>query len=279
MTGKPEGIDGYGGDSLDLVRSTCLYVATKLGDMIDDFVIVGGLVPSLLVDQENLPWDLDKHAGTIDLDMGLSLAVLKEERYRELGIRLKDAGFEPHFNRAGNPTSQRWRTRFQPSATIDFLIPASFETDRGGTLRHIEPGFAAVITPGLHIAFEDRRRVRLSGHTLLGERTVRHVWVCGAASFTVLKALAFRNRGTNKDAYDLIYTWRGLGIETVAREIKPFLADSFVGQALTIIKEDFSDHDAPGPRRAAAFVRGGTDDEIQADVVGLARRLLSRLAL
>ena len=162
MTGKPEGIDGYGGDSLDLVRSTCLYVATKLGDMIDDFVIVGGLVPSLLVDQENLPWDLDPHAGTIDLDMGLSLAVLKEERYRELGMRLKDAGFEPHFNRAGNPTSQRWRTRFQPSTTIDFLIPPSFGTDRGGTLRHIEPGFAAVITPGLHIAFEDRRRVRVS---------------------------------------------------------------------------------------------------------------------
>ena len=118
----------------------------------------------------------------------------------------------------------------------------------------------------------------LSGRTILGERAARHVWVCGSASFTVLKALAFRNRGINKDAYDLVYTWRGLGIETVARDIEPFLDDPYVDRALAIIKEDFTDHDAPGPRRAAAFVTGGADDEIQADVAGLARRLLSRLA-
>ena len=278
MTGKPETIDGYGGDSLALVQATCLYVATKLGDMIDDLVIVGGLVPSLLVDQDTLPWDLDRHAGTMDLDMGLSLAILEEERYRELGLRLKDAGFESDLNSAGNPTSQRWRTRAPVSATVDFLIPPSLDADRGGRLRNIEPGFAAVITPGLHIAFEDRRRVMLSGQTLLGEQANRHVWVCGSASFTVLKALAFRNRGINKDAYDLVYTWRGLGIETVARDIEPFLDDPYVDVALAIIKEDFTDHDAPGPRRAAAFVFGRTDDEIQADVAGLAQRLLSLLA-
>ena len=50
MTGKPSTIQGYGGDSLVRVRSTCLYVATKLGDLLDDIVVVGGLVPSLLVD-------------------------------------------------------------------------------------------------------------------------------------------------------------------------------------------------------------------------------------
>ena len=278
MTSKPGMIDSYGGDSLALVRATSLYVATKLGDMLDDIVIVGGLVPSLLVDQEDLPGDLELHPGTLDLDMGLSLAVLKEERYRELGLRLRDAGFEPDLNPAGNPTSQRWRTRSPISATVDFLIPPSLDTDQGGNLRHIEPGFAALITPGLHIAFKDRRRLTLSGQTILGERTARHVWVCGPAAFTVLKALAFRNRGTNKDAYDLVYTWRGLGIETVARDFASFLDDPCVDQALAIIEEDFTDHDAPGPRRAAAFLGRATDDELQADVVGLARRLLSRLA-
>ena len=56
MIGKPETRDEYSGGSLALVRSTCLYVATKLGDMLDDIVIVGGLVPSLLVDQNTLLW-------------------------------------------------------------------------------------------------------------------------------------------------------------------------------------------------------------------------------
>jgi hypothetical protein len=27
------------------VRATCLYVATKLGDLMDELVVVGGLVP------------------------------------------------------------------------------------------------------------------------------------------------------------------------------------------------------------------------------------------
>ena len=276
-TGKPETSDGYGGDSLANVHSTCLLVATKLGDMIEDIVIVGGFVPSLLVDQERLPWGLVRHAGTMDLDMGLSLAVLDAQRYREIGLRLRDAGFEPDLNRAGNPTSQRWRTRFQHSTTVDFLIPPGLVTDKGGDLRNIEPGFAAVITPGLHLAFHDKRKILVSGDTPLGERTTRHVWVCGPGAFTVLKSLAFRNRGANKDAYDLTYTWRGLGVEAVAREIEPFLDDPYVDQALAIINEDFTNHDAPGPRRAAAFVSGGPDDAIQADVVGLAQRLLSRL--
>ncbi len=278
MTNKPETIDEYGEDSLALVRSTCLYVATKLGDLLDDVVIIGGLVPSLLVDQETLPWNLDEHVGTMDLDMGLSSALLGDERYRELGLRLKDAGFEPDRNRAENPTSQRWRIRVPQSTTVDFLIPPSLDTDKGGDLRHIEPDFAAVITPGLHVAFQDKKMVELSGLTPMGEQATRHIWVCGAAALTVLKAIAFRSRGANKDAYDLSYVWRGLGIEAVARDIEPLRADPYVGQALTIISEDFVAHDATGPTRAATFVTGGPDDDIQADVAGLAQRLLSRLS-
>ncbi len=277
MTHKSQMIDGYSGESLALVHSTCLYVATKLGDMLDDIVIVGGLVPSLLVDQKRLPWGLDAHAGTTDLDLGLSLAIMGEERYRELGWRLRDGGFEPDVNASGNPTSQRWRTGFQPPATIDFLIPPNLATDRGGDLRHIEAGFAAVITPGLHVAFKDRQKIKLSGRTLLGEQAARHIWVCGPGAFTVLKALAFKNRGTNKDAYDITYVWRGLGVEVVAKCLTPFLTDPHVGQALTIIRDDFTKHDGPGPMRAAEFVMGGPDNDIQADAAGLAQRLLSRL--
>ena len=170
MTNKPQTMDGYGGDSLALVRSTCLYVATKLGDLLDDVVIVGGLVPSLLVDQDRLPWNLDEHAGTMDLDMGLSLALLGEERYRELGLRLKDAGFEPDRNRAGNPTSQRWRLRAPQSTTIDFLIPPSLDTDKGGDLRHIETDFAAVITRDFTLPSRTRQGWSSQGSPRWGSR-------------------------------------------------------------------------------------------------------------
>ena len=55
MADKPTTAAGYRPEHVALVWSTCLYVATKLGDLMDDIVVVGGLVPSLLVDQEQLP--------------------------------------------------------------------------------------------------------------------------------------------------------------------------------------------------------------------------------
>lgn len=277
MASKPQTIDGYHRDSFTRVRSTCLYVATKLGDLLDDIVIVGGLVPSLLVDQESLPWGLDGHAGTMDLDMGLSLALLNEERYHELGSRLQAAGFEPDINRDGNPTSQRWRASFQWPITVDFLIQPSRRDDKGGRLRNIETGFAATITPGLGTAFQDRRKVTLTGETPSRERATRSIWACGPGAFTVLKLLAFDGRGENKDAYDLYYVWRGLGVEEIARCIEPLLDDPVVQSCVDIIKRDFLEHRSAGPRRAAEFMTRGPDDDIQADLVGLASSLLSQL--
>ena len=85
-------------------------MATKLGDLICDIVVVGGLVPNLLIDQENLPPGLPPHVGTMDLDLGLALAILNGERYRQLGDRLRGAGFELEINDQGNKRLQTWAT-------------------------------------------------------------------------------------------------------------------------------------------------------------------------
>ena len=50
MADKPTIAAGYKSEQLELVRATCLYVATKLGDIMDELVVIGGLVPSLLVE-------------------------------------------------------------------------------------------------------------------------------------------------------------------------------------------------------------------------------------
>ena len=94
MTDKPTTAAGYEGERTELVQATCLYAATNLGDIVGELVVVGGLVPSLLVKQEALPHGVDSHVGTMDLDMGLSVALLKEGCYRTLTERLRRAGFE-----------------------------------------------------------------------------------------------------------------------------------------------------------------------------------------
>jgi hypothetical protein len=279
MPDKPKRASDYRSEQVELVRATCLYIATKLGDMMDDLVIVGGLVPSLIVDSSTLPEEADAHVGTMDLDVGLQLALLDAGRYRKLTERLRDAGFTMDTNDAGNPTRQRWAITGSGTVTVDFLIQPSLAGDKGGTLRNIEPDFAAIIAPGLRCAFQDRLSVTLEGRTLFGEKASREVWVCGPGAYVVLKALAFDSRGENKDAYDLYYVVRnyGSGVDDVVARLRPLLGDSDAQRALTILRRDFLDPDAVGPRRVAAFLSGGRDDELQADVVGFVAQLLKRV--
>ena len=63
MPEKPTTAAGYSADHVRRVRATCLYLATKLGDLMDELVVVGGLVPSLLINQEKLPPHVAPHVG------------------------------------------------------------------------------------------------------------------------------------------------------------------------------------------------------------------------
>ena len=56
-----------------LIESCLLHVATVLGDLMrDSVVVVGGLVPHLLIPQGNLPPGADVHAGTPGVEMAFS---------------------------------------------------------------------------------------------------------------------------------------------------------------------------------------------------------------
>ena len=182
--------------------------------------------------------------------MGLALAILKQERYRELSARFRDAGFKPDTNARGNPTSQRWRIK---DTTVDILIPPSDKTDKVSTSRiqNIESDFAAIITPGLELAFQDRRKSRFqTSLSLVSAREGMYGYADRVLS-CVLKALAVKHRGENKDAYDLMYVLNGIGTEETARCLRQFLSAPIVQEALEIIREDFTAHDGIGPMRVA----------------------------
>ncbi len=280
MTEKPLFATDYKREDLELVRQTCLYVATKLGDLLDDLVVVGGLVPSLLIPDESLPAGEDVHIGTTDLDLGLSLALLDKKRYEDLSLRLYRADFKPDKNEEGNLTLQRWKIAptTDLKVTLDFLIPPSLAADKGGDLRHIQKDLAAVVTPGLRLAFWDKQKVSLKGVTLLGEKANRDIWVCGPGAFVVLKALAFDQRGENKDAYDLYFVIRnyGRGIDDVCRCLSPLLEEVETKKALAILNRDFLEPDGIGPSRVAQFQYRGPNADLQADVAGYVKELLSK---
>jgi hypothetical protein len=251
---KARAASGYDESHLGHVRATCLYVATKLGDMLDEMVIVGGIVPSLLIDQGNVR---EKHVGTADLDVGVTLAIFENERHQALTERLREAGFSPDTSEKGSPARRRWTIDGPPEVGVDFLV----------------------VAPGLLLAFIDCVRVTLQGKTIRGEEARREVRVSGPAAFVIMKALAFRGRGESKDAYDLVYFLQnhGAGVGDVAARLTPLLHQPGAVKAIGYLGEDFGSADAVGPRRVAEFLLGAPDEGAQADAWRAVRGLLDLL--
>jgi predicted nucleotidyltransferase len=278
---KPRHHSGYRREETEQVEAACLTVAVTLGALMDRLCIVGGLVPSLIIDREIGP-DPEtgaEHSGTNDLDVGLAIALLDDQRYMEISTRLRQEGFEPDVNERGNSTPQRWKLG-DLNVTVDFLLPPIPGAEQGGRVQPLEGDFGALIAPGLQLAFDERQDIVMDGHTLTGERVRRTVPVCGPATFVVLKAFAFADRAEPKDAYDLVYVlrrWPG-GIADIADRLAQHATRSrdVVEQALGLLVNDFADHDSLGPRRAAAF-EGDSGDDLDAaaaDAHGYADDLL-----
>jgi hypothetical protein len=184
MDDVPQTEEDYGPEDLRQVKAGCLEVTTRLGDLLDDLVIVGGLVPALLVDlaQEEGPGGADplsRHVGTQDLDLGFAIGLVDEGRYAEVSTRLARCGFAPDENEQGNLTPQRWRHEGTSGLTIDFLISPTKE-EEGGSIKHLEENLAAIVVTGLELAFEDTCEVELSGTRLDGAEATRKIPVCGA---------------------------------------------------------------------------------------------------
>jgi hypothetical protein len=164
---------------LDLMRSTCLEIATVLGSLMDDIAIVGGLVPSLILPTPPPDDPYGAHVGTSDVDVALSLALLDDERYKAIAQQLSAAGFAPDTNDNHKKTRQRWRVQHgNRTATVDFLIEPSRGT-KDGKIQNLEKDIAAIAMRGMHLAFEDTITVSLTGLNLHQESVTRPIKVCG----------------------------------------------------------------------------------------------------
>jgi len=200
--------------------------------------------------------------------------MLTEERYEALEKRLCAAGFTPDQNENGFVTRQRWRAG---NVLVDLLMAPVDSNATPGRIQNLTPTMAAIVVPGIELAHLDAVRVRVSGEALHGGLAERDVAVCGAGAFVILKALAFRSRGEEKDAHDLTYVLETAGIDEVARRISTFPSSTHLDNAFETLRSDFTSADAVGPVRLAKFRSGGANEGLQAESAARVRELLRKL--
>lgn len=259
-----------------LIKTIALSIATVLGSYLDDLVIVGGLVPTLLIPHAELAENTEPHAGTMDLDLGLEITIFDKKRYTEISDCLRTNGFEQDEDRSGKPVPQRWRHKKMRQVTIDFLIQQTDKAEKGGDIKHFEEDFSAYVIPGIEFAFDDPIKLELSGRNLWDEEVTRTIQICNPGVFVMLKALAIPERRKPKDAYDLYYVIRnyGDGVEEVARYLQPLIKHDICAKAVKLLKDEFANDFCSGPMRVAEFCSGDYNAEIRADVVGYVAALL-----
>ncbi|GDX40754.1 hypothetical protein LBMAG21_10460 [Armatimonadota bacterium] len=264
----------YSPETYARVCQALLHVATVLGDWMEQVTLIGGIVPSLLVPLSALPEGADLHPGTADLDLGLELSVLTEEGYATISELLRQAGYRAMEKEEDRIRRQTWRTDPALGAivTIDFLIARSPEQPPKTRIQNLEPDFAALIADGLQLVARDRRKIPISGLTIRGERAERFIWVCGPASFVVLKARAIHLREKPKDAFDLHYILMNVegGVDKVAGSLRQMLDDKDAVEAIEFLRQAYLTIDSIGPSRTAFFLHGARSADTQEDYDDLA---------
>ena len=264
----------YAPETYERVQQALLHVSTVLGDWMEQITVIGGIVPSLLVPPSQLPVDAEAHPGTTDLDLALQLKVLTAEGYASISELLRYAGYRPVEKQEDTIRRQTWRTdpKFGPVVTIDFLIARSPKHPREVKVQNLERDFAALIADGIQLVERDRRKIRISGRTIRGEQAERDIWVCGPASFVVLKARAIHLREKPKDAFDLHFILENLdgGIEAIVTVFRAFMDDGDAVESVGFLRQAYGTHEGIGPSRAARFLYGERNRDNHEDYDALA---------
>lgn len=248
------------------VRQWLLTVVAQFGELADYLTIVGGLVPSLLIDAVAL--QVDPHVGTFDIDLAVAVAVDDPSHYLALTERLAMLNFV-----RADETSIRWTQASPGERPIDIdLLPVGIGAEQQ-LISNLQPR----ITRPLELAFLDRQNVQLQGIGILGEQVSARVRVCGPGAFVCIKALTYEDRHLKKDAYDLYYMLHhyGQSVQDVIEHLRPLLHHAQARRAFRILSHAFAQDYEEGCQDVALFLYDRLDANLQADVAGDVTKLLA----
>ena len=273
---EPQSAADYDNRLTEAVKSVLIEIGQILGSFRGKFAVVGGAVPWLLLDNDDM-----RHVGTVDIDLGLDPEALGDGEYVKLVTALMKHGYVQDENRRKFQLVRSVATTDGGppiDVVVDFLMP------RGAEITKNHPPmidkFAVMRADGAELALRFYEMVQIDGPIPEGGVNSVRIAVASIPALLAMKGFALDGRYKQKDAYDIYYCVRNFpgGPEALAEACRPMLEyeDSVVGYKH--IDAKFKTVDSFGPTSVRRFVQGTsileerTPDQWQQDAFG---RLMS----
>ena len=280
---NPQSASDYDDRTTAAVKSVLVEIGQILGSYKGKFAVIGGAVPWLLLDNEEMP-----HVGTIDVDLSLDAEALGDGEYATLVQALMGHGYQQRDElRRFQLVRQVPPLDEGPAINVivDFLMPRDAEIikNRPPLVDH----FAVQRADGADLALHFHELTAVSAPMPGGGTNTVEIAICSIPALLAMKGHALGGRLKQKDAYDIYYCIRNYsdGIEALAEACKPLLEHASGAAGYRFIREKFSDIEGFGPTSVRKFVAetailgDRTDEQWQQDAFGLIGAWLDALGL
>jgi len=254
------------------VRSVLLEIGQVLGSYRGKFVVIGGAVPWLLLDNPEM-----RHIGSLDIDLSLDPIALGDGEYALLVETLLARGY-----RQSDDLRRFQLVREVPvtdggapiNIIVDFLMPRDTVVEKRET--PLVEGFAVQKANGAELALRYCEIIEIEGAMPFGGENRVEIAVASVPALLAMKGFALNNRQKEKDAYDVYYCVRnyGGGPEALADDCKLLLDNAEAVEGFKYIAAKFETRDSIGPTWTAQFadqagiLDARTADQWQTDAFG-----------
>lgn len=249
----------YPADETQAAIMVLAELLTYLGPHRNDIVVIGGWVPFFLT--QNVTVD-EPHVGSLDVDLALNIAKITDAAYTRIEEILDERGFKHRLDAKGNPIPHSYFRQVKNAAgqefdvQVDFLAPEYGGTAKSKRHQRVQ-GLLAHKARGSDLVFEHFEERDIEAALPNGAKRLVKAKIADPLSCVVMKAIAFRERAHEKDAYDLYIVCKYCpnGKERIAEGMRQNKTSKLVLEALEVLRKEFATVDSLGPVSVADFMQ------------------------
>lgn len=187
---EPQSAADYDDRTTRAVKSVLVEIGQVLGSFKGKFAVIGGAVPWLLLDNEEM-----RHVGTIDVDLSLDAEALADNEYVTLVEALMRHGYHQQQGLKRFQLVRRVPTIDDGPAIdviIDFLMPRRADIEKNGP--PLVDNFAVQRADGADLATRFYQMVAISGAMPNGGTNKVEIAVCSIPALLAMKGYALNGR-------------------------------------------------------------------------------------